>query len=989
MVYNEVAFSRRTLLGVGAALGATAALGHLGARPAWATDDYEYVRERFRADLVGSRTVDPDDPAVAAIVAGYDDACDERLDQFSPSSQGVFADLNITGTSSSAPVSASFTGLRSMAYAFAVPGGRYTGSSELADQIVTGLQTMNDLVYNVDQPEYDNWWTWEIGSTGRIIEILTMCHEVVPADLRAALCDAMAHFVPDPGFNYPPDSPRRVVSSGANRINLCRAVILEGILMRRPDRIELGIETFLPALEVSDTGNGLLSDGSFVQHNQVAYTGAYGCSYLNGASSLVSLMPQTPWEMADSQVAALLRSIDDAYTPLVFNGQLAASLRGRAVSYPSSSDSGDGQVILSSALRLARQADPETAARWRGLCLGWIERSRHYDIRASAALPLLALIEEAEALAPPIQPQPIESRTFPGMDRVVHQRPGWSANVAIGSTRINKFEVMNRENRTAWHHGDGFLGLYLENEEVAQFDDNFWPTVDPYRIPGTTVDSQPRPILNGGGLDSMLGFSPMVGGCVVGGEPNPPAQRGTHAIWTARERNWRSSMEATLSWFFLDDGIVALGSGINAPIVERVSAFGDAYVRGGTYADNNYSTAGYLPVRKSSSASYTRETYFQFSLADLPARIRSATLYFNADVDDSGGTEMDVEVHAVDGEWVENTITWNNRPPTGERLATVHVVEEPRWHAVEMTEHVRELLAAGDTLSVVLLEDPPDGTGLNVKVRGRTSSTSTAPYLEIELDEPTPDTYPIETILENRKVPGDDVPAWSVDGVPVSGSDVPGWRDAIVGTTAHLPGTAGYLMLDGERTFDLTCDERTGDWHRIREREDDTPIIRTYQTAWLDHGRMPTDASFAYHLLPRISAQDLADLAESPSAVVVANEADRQAVAAPGQGYFAAAFHAAGEVRHGRQSIRAEAPCTVATLGEPGAGGSFEISVADPARDADVVEVQVSLPPGLPLRVTRADDTIDLSISNGVAHLTVRTAETYGRSQRILFTADV
>ena len=87
---------------------------------------------------------------------------------------------------------------------------------------------------------------------------------------------------------------------------------------------------------------------------------------------------------------------------------------------------------------------------------------------------------------------------FAGMDRVVHFRPGWGLGIAMHSTRIYNFESINRENLHGWHTGDGMT--YLYTGDPTQFSDDFWPTVNPERLPGTTViaGSTERPNQTGG-----------------------------------------------------------------------------------------------------------------------------------------------------------------------------------------------------------------------------------------------------------------------------------------------------------------------------------------------------------------------------------------------------------------------------------------------------------------------------------------------------------
>ena len=59
------------------------------------------------------------------------------------------------------------------------------------------------------------------------------------------------------------------------------------------------------------------------------------------------------------------------------------------------------------------------------------------------------------------------------------------------SNRIANFEYGNTENSHAWHTADGMV--YLYNNDLNQFGEGYWTTVDPYRLPGTTVDTVSLP----------------------------------------------------------------------------------------------------------------------------------------------------------------------------------------------------------------------------------------------------------------------------------------------------------------------------------------------------------------------------------------------------------------------------------------------------------------------------------------------------------------
>jgi hyaluronate lyase len=145
----------------------------------------------------------------------------------------------------------------------------------------------------------------------------------------------------------------------------------------------------------------------------------------------------------------------------------------------------------------------------------------------------------------------IGSWVFASMDRVVHLRPGWGLGIAMHSSRIFNFESINNENLRGWHTADG--ATYLYNSDLTQFSDNFWPTVDPQRLPGTTV------IAGSTARQSQPGGSSVAGGATLDGFT---------AAMLRLQPDGRV-LEANKSWFLFDDEIVALGSAIRATAGDR------------------------------------------------------------------------------------------------------------------------------------------------------------------------------------------------------------------------------------------------------------------------------------------------------------------------------------------------------------------------------------------------------------------------------------
>ena len=112
------------------------------------------------------------------------------------------------------------------------------------------------------------------------------------------------------------------------------------------------------------------------------------------------------------------------------------------------------------------------------------------------------------------------------------------------------YESINGENLKGWYTGDGMT--YLYNSDLSQFADGFWPTVNSYRLPGTTVDSVP--LANSAGHNTFSSQN-WVGGASILGSYGVAGMSLTSVFGT---------LTAKKSWFMFDDEIVALGSDISS-----------------------------------------------------------------------------------------------------------------------------------------------------------------------------------------------------------------------------------------------------------------------------------------------------------------------------------------------------------------------------------------------------------------------------------------
>lgn len=556
---------RRTLLAAGACallLPLTAGAG--GARAATIagtgdTDAYDSLRARA-AELATGGAIDPEDPAFASALAALDAEAGTQwaaLDR-SAGRTALWADLSPVSSPSNA--SLSYERLSTLAAAWATRGAELHGDETVAAAVVDALAFLHDRAYNPAASETGNWWFWEIGTPRRLMDVCVLLYDRIPADRIADYCAAVDRFCPNPDrrTNYPTLS-----ETGANRADKAAIVALRGIVGRSADKLALardGLSDTRDAgrnslIKVVTSGDGFYADGSFIQHGNVAYTGTYGNVLLGQVAYLAALLADSPWRITDTGISVIYEAVERTYQPVTFDGLMMDAVRGRAISRQRERDVDTGAGTTTNVLLLATGAPAEYASRWRSIAKGWIERNTATSYVSLVDVPA---IQRARAVlddpSVPAGPAPTGHTVFADMDRVVHRRPDWTLALSLSSKRIAAYEAGNGENLHGWYTGDGMT--YLYDGDLTQFSDGFWPTVDPYRLPGTTVDTRSRPdIGTGQGTSTYRPANTVAGGAVLAG------RYGAAAMDLAAQG---STLRAKKAWFCLDDAVVALGAGITA-----------------------------------------------------------------------------------------------------------------------------------------------------------------------------------------------------------------------------------------------------------------------------------------------------------------------------------------------------------------------------------------------------------------------------------------
>jgi hypothetical protein len=158
-------------------------------------------------------------------------------------------------------------------------------------------------------------------------------------------------------------------------------------------------------------------------------------------------------------------------------------------------------------------------------------------------------------------------------------------------------------------------------------------------------------------------------------------------------------------------------------------------------------------------------------------------------------------------------------------------------------------------------------------------------------------TNTVNTTVENRRLGSDRSNTLWIDAVPYSPDN--DWSTTI--TTNNTPvwcaleNVAGYYFPASNGDLKAAFIERSGSWTDIRPTDsDETLYTDNYLQLWFDHGASPSNASYAYVLLPNATPMQTRDYAANPASSILVNNANIQAVKNIQLGLTAANFWALG-----------------------------------------------------------------------------------------------
>ena len=561
--------------------------------PSATAEDYGKIRQAWKESLIGKDLVSEEGGAevleeinqeAEALWNAYVYKGQEECGGIPwAEDEGAKGNKNIPYEDDAVEFRVSFKKVLSMCKAYAAEGGALYQNQDMLKDITNILDFLCGSCYTA-KSQTDNWWTWEIGIPKDLIPALILIYDGLTEEQVMAYTETLYFFQPDPfhegvintasthGQGYRE-------AQGANIIDCSTTAVGLGALREDNELVYLGMlassQTFViqnveDSAQIAANGynSGFYPDGSYLDHIKVPYLGAYGIEFMKGGAKIPSLLAGTPWKYPEQVQDNLESYIVEGFGNGMYQGMMLDCLKGRSVSRPASSNQAAGREAMMIILQIVDSFSQEAKETTLSALKAWLEEDEGF-IDSLVGAENMAIKKKAKEILEDTSIQsnvaPIH-KSYPLMDRAVHRTEDYLFALSMYSERIQNTEIMNDENRFGWHQNNGMTYIY---DEDNQYTENYWNTVNPLRLPGTTV----VPVNIGTGKPDGSGFAQggdfcskesWVGGTSIGnyGVSGMSFSGETQGIAGDAPVSYAPDLKGKKSWFMFDDEIVCLGAGI-------------------------------------------------------------------------------------------------------------------------------------------------------------------------------------------------------------------------------------------------------------------------------------------------------------------------------------------------------------------------------------------------------------------------------------------
>ncbi|MNJ95491.1 Chondroitinase-AC precursor [compost metagenome] len=400
-------------------------------------------------------------------------------------------------------------------FALALNDAGAAGDKKLASQTISALR-----YWLQQRPGSVNWFQNDIASPTAIGEILMLLKSTntLPSTLQDSLINSMKQ-------------GDVIRAAGANKLDIAIHMMYRACLTRNKMLMDSAVtQAFMPIT----LGNrqGLQYDYSYLQHGPQLQIASYGQVFLIGEYKVASWLSGTSYAIQSEKLKILDHYLISTFLKTIRGRYIDFNTEGRGISR---NDILDKTNITSKAgthslLALAKEVNPKN--------VGVLDEAEQRILQIQA---------------PSFAVKPSHTHFYKS-DYTLHNRPAYSFNVRTVSRRTVRTEFGNKENLIGKFLPDGSTNIQRTGAEYF----NIMPVWEWDKIPGVTsrdykVDQRTTIEWGERGVGSFIGGT----------------SDGLYGT-TVYQLDY-DEVTAKKAWFFFDDEVVCLGTGINSLAKEAIT----------------------------------------------------------------------------------------------------------------------------------------------------------------------------------------------------------------------------------------------------------------------------------------------------------------------------------------------------------------------------------------------------------------------------------
>lgn len=624
-------------------------------------DKFTKLLDKWNDVTIGNHVYDTNDSNMQKLNQKLDETNTKNIKDIKLDSNRTFLWEDLKGLNNSAQLTATYRRLEDLAKQITNPHSTIYKNEKAIRTVKESLAWLHQNFYNVnkDIEGSANWWDFEIGVPRSITATLALMNNYFTDAEIKTYTDPIEHFVPDAGyFRKTLVNPFKAL--GGNLVDMGRVKIIEGLLRKDNTIIEKTSHSLKNLFTTATKAEGFYADGSYIDHTNVAYTGAYGNVLIDGLTQLLPIIQETDYKISNQELDMVYKWINQSFLPLIVKGELMDMSRGRSISREAASSHSAAVEVLRGFLRLANMSNEERNLDLKSTIKTIITSNKFYNVfnnlkSYSDIANMNKLLNDSTVATKPLKSN---LSTFNSMDRLAYYNAEKDFGFALSlhSKRTLNYEGMNDENTRGWYTGDGMF--YLYNSDQSHYSNHFWPTVNPYKMAGTTEKDTKREDTTKEFMSKHSKDAKEKTGQVTGTSDFVGSVKlNDHFALAAMDfTNWDRTLTAQKGWVILNDKIVFLGSNIkNTNGVGNVSTIIDQRKDDSKTPYTTYVNGKTIDLKQASSQQFT-DTKSVFLESKEPGRNIGYIFFKNS---------------TIDIERKEQTGTWNSINRTSKNTSIV------------------------------------------------------------------------------------------------------------------------------------------------------------------------------------------------------------------------------------------------------------------------------------------------------------------------------